>query len=106
MHRTIIALIAALMFVLPQHDALAQAKKKIVVIGGRDSHGVTAHNWGEGTDLLVKALKSKHDIIRKTAIECLYEIYGRTLLYRHNAPQGHRNERYRKWLKEIDKLRK
>ena len=60
----------------------------------------------QASKILVKALKSKHDIIRRTAIECLYEIYGRTLLYRHNAPPGHRKERYRKWLKEIEKLRK
>ena len=60
----------------------------------------------QASRVLVKALRSKHDIIRKTAIECLNRIYRRTLLYRYNAPPGQRNERYRKWLKEIDKLRR
>lgn len=60
----------------------------------------------QASKILVKALKSKHDIIRKTAIQCLDAIYGRTLLYKHDAPPAHRIERYRKWLKEIDKLRR
>ena len=56
--------------------------------------------------VLVKALKSKHFVLRKTAILCLDAIYGRMLLYRPDASPGQRNDRYRKWLKEIDKLRK
>jgi len=60
----------------------------------------------QASKVLVKGLKSKYDIIRKTAIQCLDAIYGRTLLYRHDASPGQRNERYRKWVKEIDRLRK
>ena len=55
---------------------------------------------------LAKALKSKHDIVRKTAIDSLEKIYGKTLLYRYDATPAQRNERYRKWLREIEKKRR
>ena len=57
MHRITFALVATLVFALA--TATDAAKKKIVVIGGKDSHGASAHNWGEGTDLLVKALNEE-----------------------------------------------
>jgi len=56
--------------------------------------------------VLVKALKSKYDIVRKTAIDGLEKVYGKTLLYRYDATPAQRNERYRKWLREIEKLRR
>jgi putative membrane-bound dehydrogenase-like protein len=63
MQRLMITLLAAMLFAAPlayaQQIQAADAKKKIVIIGGRDSHGATAHNWGEGTDLLVNALNKE-----------------------------------------------
>lgn len=60
----------------------------------------------DASKVLVKMLRSKHDILRKTAIDCLKGIYGTSLMYRPDATVGQRNERYRKWLKEIDKRRR
>ncbi len=60
----------------------------------------------QASKVLVKALKIKHFVIRRAAILCLDAIYRRTLMYRADAPSGQRNDRYRKWLKEIDRLRK
>ena len=57
--------------------------------------------------VLVKGLRSKHDIIRRISIECLSALYGgRTLMYRHDAQPGMRNERARKWKAEIEALKK
>ena len=43
----------ALLMSLP---AFGWAKTKVVLISGRDSHGSSAHNWGDGVDLLSNAL--------------------------------------------------
>lgn len=59
----------------------------------------------EASRALVAALMSRHDAIRKTAISALDAIYGRTLLYRYDAPVKHRAEKHEKWVREIHKYR-
>ena len=44
------------------------AKTKIVLIAGRDSHGSSAHNWGDGVDLLSNALVKESGLAIETAI--------------------------------------
>ena len=44
------------------------AKTKIVLISGRDSHGSSAHNWGDGVDLLSNALTKESGLAIETAI--------------------------------------
>jgi putative membrane-bound dehydrogenase-like protein len=46
----------ACLLVLP---VAVEAKTKIVIIAGRDSHGSSAHNWGEGSDLLAHVLNKE-----------------------------------------------
>ena len=44
------------------------AKTKIVLIAGKDSHGTSAHNWGDGVDLLSHALTKESALNIETAI--------------------------------------
>jgi len=44
------------------------AKSKIVLIAGKDSHGTSAHNWGDGVDLLSDALVKQSGLDIQTAI--------------------------------------
>ena len=44
------------------------AKSKIVLIAGKDSHGTSAHNWGDGVDLLSHALTKESGLNIETAI--------------------------------------
>ena len=44
------------------------AKTKVVLIAGRDSHGSSAHNWGDGVDLLSDALTKESGLVIETAI--------------------------------------
>ena len=60
----------------------------------------------QASRVLVKGLTSKHDIIRKTSIDCLQALYDATLLYRYNASPGDRKERSQRWKRFIDKKRK
>ena len=60
----------------------------------------------EASRALVAALMSRHDTIRKAALEALDGIYGRTLMYRHDAPAEHRAEKHKRWVSEIHKLRR
>jgi putative membrane-bound dehydrogenase-like protein len=53
MHR-LLCLLALLACLVSAH-----AKTKIAIIAGRDSHGASAHNWGDGTDLLAHALNKE-----------------------------------------------
>ena len=53
------------MFFLPNFSA---AKFKIVLIAGKDSHGTSAHNWGDGVDLLSNALTKESGLDIETAI--------------------------------------
>ena len=43
------------------------AKTKVVLIAGRDSHGASAHNWGDGVDLLSDALTKESGLDIETA---------------------------------------
>jgi type 1 glutamine amidotransferase len=49
----VILLASTLIYPLQAED------KKIVLLSGKDSHGAKAHNWGEGVDLLAKALNEE-----------------------------------------------
>ena len=44
------------------------AKTKIVLIAGKDSHGSSAHNWGDGVDLLSNALTNQSGLPIETSI--------------------------------------
>ncbi|MFP6899539.1 MAG: ThuA domain-containing protein [Opitutales bacterium] len=55
----------ALLMALP---AFGWAKTKVVLIAGRDSHGTSAHNWGDGVDLLSDALTKESGLAIETAI--------------------------------------
>ena len=55
----------ALLMSLP---AFGWAKTKVVLISGRDSHGSSAHNWGDGVDLLSNALVKESGLAIETAI--------------------------------------
>jgi putative membrane-bound dehydrogenase-like protein len=44
------------------------AKTKVVLIAGRDSHGSSAHNWGDGVDLLSNALAKESGLDIETSI--------------------------------------
>jgi hypothetical protein len=46
----------------------SEAKSKVVLIAGKDSHGTNAHNWGEGVDLLSNALTKESGLNIETAI--------------------------------------
>ena len=49
---------------------------------------------------------NKNFYLRKAAIDCLEAIYGRNLMYRADASPGRRDALKKKWVKEIEKLRK
>ena len=59
----------------------------------------------EASRALVAALMSRHDTIRKAAIDSLESIYGVTWMYRHDAPAEHRAEKHKQWVSEIYKHR-
>ena len=46
----------------------SEAKSKVVLIAGKDSHGTNAHNWGEGVDLLSNALTKESGLNIETVI--------------------------------------
>ncbi|MHC4959520.1 MAG: hypothetical protein ACYTGN_14230 [Planctomycetota bacterium] len=56
--------------------------------------------------VLVKLLTAKQDTIRKAAIDSLFAIYDKSLLYKHDLPPAARRERQSKWSNEIKKLRR
>ena len=46
----------------------SRATTKIVLIAGKDSHGTSAHNWGDGVDLLSNALVKESGLNIETAV--------------------------------------
>ncbi len=67
---SLLALCCLTLLLVPASLAHAADKAKIVIIGGRDSHGASAHNWGDGADLLAKALNEEsglpvHAVVHK-----------------------------------------
>ncbi|MDA1048589.1 MAG: NPCBM/NEW2 domain-containing protein [Verrucomicrobia bacterium] len=64
-HRLFARIALALLMALP---ASGWAKTKVVLIAGRDSHGTSAHNWGDGVDLLSDALTKESGLDIETAI--------------------------------------
>jgi putative membrane-bound dehydrogenase-like protein len=46
----------------------SRATTKIVLIAGKDSHGTSAHNWGDGVDLLSNALVKESGFNIETAV--------------------------------------
>ena len=67
MKRKLTTLLALLTLLGPFAHSLL-AKTKIVLIAGRDSHGSSAHNWGDGVDLLSNALVKESGLAIETAI--------------------------------------
>ncbi|MEM7392724.1 MAG: NPCBM/NEW2 domain-containing protein, partial [Verrucomicrobiota bacterium] len=64
MKQVLIGLLACLL----SFPVMASAKTKVVLIAGRDSHGAKAHNWGDGVDLLSKALIEESGFEIETSI--------------------------------------
>jgi hypothetical protein len=60
----------------------------------------------DASKVLVKLLTANHDTIRKAAIDSLFAIYDKSLLYKHDLPKAARRERQAKWRGEITKLRR
>jgi len=63
--RTLTRILFSLLLALP---ATGWGKTKVVLIAGRDSHGSSAHNWGDGVDLLSDALTKESGLNIETAI--------------------------------------
>ncbi|MDA0787388.1 MAG: NPCBM/NEW2 domain-containing protein [Proteobacteria bacterium] len=53
------SLILSLLAIVLSFPLPAEAKTKIAIIAGRDSHGADAHNWGEGSDILATMLSTE-----------------------------------------------
>ena len=62
---TLTRILFSLLLAMPTTDF---AKTKVVLIAGRDSHGFSAHNWGDGVDLLSNALTKESGLDIETAI--------------------------------------
>lgn len=56
--------------------------------------------------VLLKALKSRHDTIRKAGIDALHAIYDQRLLYRYDASSGARREKIARWSREIERRKR
>ncbi len=60
----------------------------------------------EASRALVAGLMSKHDTIRRVAINALDFVYGRTLAYAYNAPDELRAAKHKEWVSAIHRLRR
>ena len=55
-------------FYLIAFICITEAKTKIVLIAGKDSHGAGAHDWGDGIDLLHNALTNESGLALEVAV--------------------------------------
>ena len=66
MHKNIFLVSLLFASFFPLHWSWASTK--VVLIAGKDSHGTSAHNWGEGVDLLSDALVNQSGLDIQTVI--------------------------------------